>query len=310
MDRFNKPLTSDKVSAGQADKKYETEEQHQTMTGGVGMNEIKIFENTEFGSVRTVDIEGKTYFVASDVAKSLGYARPQNAIAAHCKGALKRGIGVQTGNRADGTPAMQMIEMSVIPEGDIYRLIIKSQLPTADKFEQWIFDEVIPSIRKNGGYISGQETMSDDELLAKAFVVAQNKIAERDKAINQLKTEVDVKNQLIGELNPKADYTDLILNNKGLVTITQIAKDYGMSGQEMNELLHGLGVQYKQSGQWLLYKDYHDKGYTHSVTVNFTRSDGRPDIKMNTKWTQKGRLFMYNLLKDSGYLPLIEKESA
>lgn len=274
------------------------------------MNEIKIFENTEFGSVRTVDIEGKTYFVASDVAKSLGYARPQNAIAAHCKGALKRGIGVQTGKRTDGTPAIQMIEMSVIPEGDIYRLIIKSQLPTADKFERWIFDEVIPSIRKNGGYISGQETMSDDELLAKAFVVAQNKIAERDKAINQLKTEVDVKNQLIGELKPKADYTDLILNNKGLVTITQIAKDYGMSGQEMNELLHRLGVQYKQSGQWLLYKDYHDKGYTHSVTVNFTRSDGRPDIKMNTKWTQKGRLFMYNLLKDSGYLPLIEKESA
>lgn len=101
-----------------------------------------------------------------------------------------------------------------------------------------------------------------------------------------------------GELKTKADYTDLILKNKGLVTITQIAKDYGMSPQEMNKKLHELKIQYKQSGQWLLYAQYHDKGYTHSETIPITRSDGRPDISMTTKWTQKGRLFLYDLLKE------------
>lgn len=281
-----KTYTPDKVSVEKTDKRYEK-------------NNFMIFEKNEFGKIRMVDIDGRIYFVGRDIANILGYSNPRDAISRHCKGVVKHDSFKEGGQ-----------EIALITEGDMYRLITHSKMENAINFEIWVFDEVLPSIRKNGGYISGQETMSDDELLAKAFVVAQNKIAERDKAISQLKTEVDVKNQLIGELKPKADYTDLILNNKGLVTITQIAKDYGMSGQEMNELLHGLGVQYKQSGQWLLYKDYHDKGYTHSVTVNFTRSDGRPDIKMNTKWTQKGRLFMYNLLKDNGYLPIIEQESA
>lgn len=115
------------------------------------------------------------------------------------------------------------------------------------------------------------------------------------------------KDQIIGELKPRADYTDRILKNKGLVTITQIAKDYGMSAQEMNDILHRLGVQYKQSGQWLLYRRYQAKGYTHSQTIPIVRSDGRDDVKMNTKWTQKGRLFIYDLLKESGVLPVIEQ---
>ena len=113
-----------------------------------------------------------------------------------------------------------------------------------------------------------------------------------------------------GELKTKADYTDLILKNKGLVTITQIAKDYGMSPQEMSKKLHELKIQYKQSGQWLLYAQYHDKGYTHSETIPITRSDGRPDISMTTKWTQKGRLFLYDLLKEHEILPMIEREVA
>ena len=117
------------------------------------------------------------------------------------------------------------------------------------------------------------------------------------------------KDQIIGELKPKADYTDTILKNKGLVTMTQIAKDYGMSAQEMNDLLHELKIQYKQSGQWLLYSNHHNKGYTHSETINIVRSCGRPDVKMNTKWTQKGRLFIYDLLKSKkNILPIIERE--
>lgn len=136
---------------------------------------------------------------------------------------------------------------------------------------------------------------------AKAWIAEQE-----EKKVLQLTNQTQ--KQIIGELKPKADYTDTILKNKGLVTITQIAKDYGMSGTAMNELLHSLGVQFKQSNQWLLYQKHHDKGYTHSQTINIVRADGRPDVKMNTKWTQKGRLFIYNLLKENNILPVIERE--
>lgn len=122
-----------------------------------------------------------------------------------------------------------------------------------------------------------------------------------------LQIELETKNQVIGELKPKADYTDLILKSKSLVTITQIAKDYGMSGAAMNNLLHELGVQYKQSGQWLLYQKHHAKGYTHSETFVIEQSNGITRTSMNTKWTQKGRLFLYELLKENDVLPLIER---
>ena len=128
---------------------------------------------------------------------------------------------------------------------------------------------------------------------------------QEEKQVLELTTKRQ--EQIIGELKPKADYTDRILQNKGLVTITQIAKDYGMSGQAMNDLLHEFGVQYKQSGQWLLYIDYLGNGYTHSKTIDFQRKDGTPDVKMYTKWTQKGRLFLYEILKDNGVLPTIEQ---
>lgn len=145
------------------------------------------------------------------------------------------------------------------------------------------------------------------ELLALAVLEAEKTIQELTGENQALIEQVNVKDQIIGELKPRADYTDKILHNKGLVTITQIAKDYGMTGQEMNQKLHELGIQYKQSGQWLLYKEYQSLGYTHSETVDITRADGRPDIKMNTKWTQKGRLFIYNKLKEEEMLPIIER---
>ena len=147
-----------------------------------------------------------------------------------------------------------------------------------------------------------------DELLNNpdfAISVFRQLKAEREE--NQILYTVNQQQeQIIGELQPKANYVDVILDNKGLVTITQIAKDYGMSGRKMNELLKEYGVQYKQSGQWLLYSKYHNMGYTHSKTIEIVRSDGRPDVTMETKWTQKGRLFIYELLKNNGILPVVE----
>jgi len=132
-------------------------------------------------------------------------------------------------------------------------------------------------------------------------------LLEKEEEREQLELANKQKDQIIGEMKPKADYTDRILNSKGLMTITQIAKDYGMSGQAMNNKLHEFGVQYNQGGQWLLYSKYHDKGFTHSQTIDITRSNGSPDTKLNTKWTQKGRLFLYNLLKSKGIVPVIER---
>lgn len=115
------------------------------------MNELQIFNNPEFGEIRTITEEGRTLFCGKDVAAALGYKRPNDAISAHCRGAVKHRIGVETGTKADGSPAMQQIEMLFITEGDIYRLAARSELPGAEKFESWIFDEVLPSIQQRGG---------------------------------------------------------------------------------------------------------------------------------------------------------------
>lgn len=147
-----------------------------------------------------------------------------------------------------------------------------------------------------------------EQVFARALKMADQTIAKLQGSVEALTVEVNAKNQIIGELKPKADYYDEILKNPGLVTITQIAKDYGMSGKEMNKILHNLGIQYKQSGQWLLYDKHSKNGYTHSETVDIVRADGRRDVKMNTKWKQKGRIFLYNTLKENGIVPMIERE--
>lgn len=131
---------------------------------------------------------------------------------------------------------------------------------------------------------------------------------EEQKEKEHLQLSNKMKDQQIAELKPKADYCDIILQNKGLSTINAIAKDYGMSAHSMNKKLHELGVQYKQGNQWFLYYRYQDKGYTQSQTIDITRSDGTPDITMHTKWTQKGRLFLYELLKNNDILPTIERQ--
>ena len=196
--------------------------------------------------------------------------------------------------------------MNVIPEGDLYRLIVNSELPSAEKFESWVFDEVLPAIRKTGGYSVKQAAARDSYMIEDPIARAQAWIRERQQ-YNDAIIEVEKSKQIIGELKPKADYTDRILNSKSLVSITQIAKDYGMSGKAMNGKLHELGIIYKLGSQWLLYSRYQAKGYTHSETVDITHSDGRADVVMNTKWTQKGRLFLYQHLKKHGILPVIEQ---
>lgn len=141
---------------------------------------------------------------------------------------------------------------------------------------------------------------SPEKIMARALKFAEQRL-------NVLQLENTQQKQIIGELKPKADYLDKILQSKALVTITAIAKDYGMSAKELNKKLHNLKIQFKQGHQWFLYSKYHDCGYTHSETVEYKHKDGTMDTTMNTKWTQKGRLFLYDILKKNGIVPVIEK---
>lgn len=260
------------------------------------MNELQVFNSKEFGDIRTTEIDGKPYFVANDVARALGYKRPADAVTAHCKGSVKHRYLTDGGEQ----------ELKVIPEGDIYRLTVRSKLPSAEKFERWVFDEVIPSIHQYGAYMTEQTI--EKALASPDFLIQlATKLKDEQTKRKEAESEIRVKDQIIGELKPKADYYDEILKNPGLVTITQIAKDYGMSGKKLNKILHELGIQYKQSEQWLLYSDYHCLGYTQSEVTDIIRSDGTPDVKLLTKWTMKGRLFLYNKLKEKGIIPVIEQ---
>lgn len=263
------------------------------------MNEIQIFKNAEFGTVRTLEINNEPYFLGKDVAEILGYTNTPKAIKDHVdnEDKLTERIVMSGQNR----------EVIFINESGVYSLIFGSKLPTAKKFKHWVTSEILPAIRKHGAYMT--ENTLEQALASPDFLIklATELKSEKEKRV-ALETQVAVNNQIINELKPKADYTDRILQNKGLVTVNQIAKDYGMSAKELNKKLNALGVQYQQSGQWLLYAKYQDKGYTHSKTFNFRHSDGRPDIKMATEWTQKGRLFIYELLKGVGIVPIIECE--
>ena len=196
----------------------------------------------------------------------------------------------------------------IINESGLYSLIMSSKLPNAKKFKRWVTSEVLPSIRKTGGYIAGEENMTEDELVLKAMTVLNTKVENLKQRNKQLQEDNEKQNQLIGELKPKADYTDKILKSKSTVTVTAIAKDYGMSAIEFNKKLHELNIQYKQSGQWFLYEKYQRCGYTHSKTTEYTRNDGSIGSKINTEWTQKGRLFLYERLKENNIIPLIERE--
>lgn len=250
------------------------------------MNTPQIF-NFEHNEVRTFLENDVPYFVANDVAKTLGYKNPSKATNDHCKKAIETWGNDSLGRRQ---------KFKIIPESDVYRLIIKSNLPSAEKFESWVMEEVLPQIRKHGMYAT-------DELLNNPDLLIE--VATKLKEERTLRL---VAEQKAAEMQPKADYYDRILNNKGLVTVSTIAKNYGMSAVSFNKLLHELGIQFNQSGTWLLYSKFQDKGYTHIEPFDYEDKNGNRQVKTRMKWTQKGHIFLYETLKKNNYLPMIERE--
>lgn len=264
------------------------------------MNELQIFNNPNFGEVRTLEENGAVLFCAKDVANALGYSVPRKAVSDHCRCVLKRNV-------PHPQSSTKTIDMSFIPESDLYRLTFSSKLDKAEEFTDWVTSEVLPSIRKHGAYMTEvtlNNIISNPEFGIQLLTTLKQ---EQDKR-KALELENAQQKQQLLEAKPKLEYVDQILSCKNAINITQIAKDYGMGGAKMNQILRDLGIQYKQNDQWLLYGKYAKCGYTKSNTDCYEGSDGNCYSKMRTKWTQKGRMFLYEKLKSIGVLPLIEQD--
>jgi len=253
------------------------------------MNEVFNFHGQE---VRTVTIDNDPYFSNADVCKILDINNPSQALKR-----LKQD-GVITNEVIDGLGRKQ--DMKFVSESNLYKLIFQSKKKEAEAFTDWVTSEVLPAIRKHGLYAIDDLLNNPDMAIA-----ALQKLKEERQLRLQAQEEVAQKNQIIQELQPKATYYDLVLQNKSLVAISVIAKDYGMSAKKLNKILHELKIQFKQGKTWLLYQKYAGKGYTQSKTHTIDADYS----KMHTYWTQKGRLFLYDLLKNKkGILPLIEQK--
>ena len=178
------------------------------------MNELQLFNNPDFGEIRALELDGQPWFVGKDVAAALGYERTTKAIQDHVDDEDKDEVPIQ-----DSIGRMQ--KTPIINESGLYSLVLSSKLPGAKQFKRWVTSEVLPSIRNNGGYINGQETMSPEELMAKALMVAEKTLAEREKRISALTVE----NQI---LQPKADYFDQLVDRNLLTSLRDTAKELGI----------------------------------------------------------------------------------
>ena len=254
--------------------------------------ELQTF-NFESQEVRTVIKNNEPWFIGNDLAEVLGYKNKSDALQKHIDKEDKDEIAIRDSiGRMQNTP--------IVNESGMYALIFGSKLPKAKEFKRWVTSEVLPSIRKHGMYATENtvEQMLNDPDMAIQLL----------ETIKQERAEKALLEQQIAEYEPKISYLDTILSSKDTVTITQIAADYGMSAQAMNKLLNELNVQHKVGGQWILYRKHMRHGYTKSHTTEITKADGTSMVVMNTKWTQKGRLFLYELLKDEEIYPQMDLE--
>ena len=239
------------------------------------MNEMQIFKNREFGTIRTISNEqGEALFCAKDVCDALGYKQTHKAVERH----VDKGDGMKR-----PTPTASGIQtMLYINESGLYALILSSKLESAKRFKHWVTSEVLPSIRKQGGYIVARPHESDEVILARALQIMQATLQRRDEQIAQLK--------------PRADYADHVLDSISCFTVTQIGKELNMTGHDLNRLLCEMRIQYVQSGQYLLYADYARQGLAKNRSFEYHTSDGELRTKTYLVWTERGRDFIHRLI--------------
>ena len=247
------------------------------------MNEMMTFRNVEFGAIRTKsNKQGEPMFCAKDVCEALKHTNSRKAV-------------VDLVDKDDVTRSYIIDSLGrkqraiFINESGLYALILSSKLESAKRFKRWVTSEVLPAIRKNGRY----ELEKQNSQLCK-----QNRVLESRNSLLE---------EITAQQKPLTDYARTILSSTQTVTVTQIAQDYGFSPIRFNELLFQLHIQHKVGGQWILYISYLNKGYVQSFSSYFVKPDGEIQVKLHTRWTQSGRLFLYEELKRAGILPLIEK---
>lgn len=255
------------------------------------MTDIQEFTNEKFGKVRMVMKDDQPWFVATDVCAALGI---NNVAIASNRLDYDERCKFNLGRQGNAT---------VVNEAGLYNLVIGSRKPEAKEFKRWITHEVIPTIRKHGIYATpsaAEKILSDPDYGIKLLEAIKAERAEKEKLA-----------QKVQEMLPKANYCDVVLNSEGLIPITVIAKDYGFTAKKMNRMLRDLGVQFRKGRYWFLYDKYANEGYAQSKTYVYpTKSGNEHVIKAHTEWTQHGRMFIYDLLKGIGILPIVERTAA
>ena len=239
------------------------------------MNKIQIFQNVEFGAIRTMSNEqGEPMFCAKDVCDALGYKQTHKAVERHVDegDGMKRPTPTKSGTQT----------MLYVNESGLYALILSSKLESAKRFKRWVTGEVLPTIRKQGGYIAAKQGESEEDIMARALEIVKTTLQRRDKEI--------------ARLLPKALYTDEVLDSITCITTTQLAKELGMTAQQLNRLLCEMRIQYWQSGQYMLYADYARQGFAKSRTRKHVLKHGMVITEVYLVWTESGREFIHRLL--------------
>lgn len=264
------------------------------------MNEIKIFKSPLFGQVRTTISEsGEPLLCAADVCKALGFTNSRKAVVDHVgeEDVTKRYTLTKGGKQ----------EMTFITESGLYSLIFGSKLPQAKDFKRWVTSEVLPSIRKTGGYIASNATDTPEMIMARALKVADETIKRNEQRMRELEAQTEQQATTIGlqqerltAAAPKVDYYDKTLASKDCMTTTQIANDIGLSAKTLNKKLHEAGIIYNQSGQWIVNAKYKGWNLYASRTYTYQREDGETGTKVTTVWNQRGRRFILPLHRN-GY---------
>ena len=298
--------------------------------------QVAVFENPEFGTVRTAtDDKGDPWFCAKDLCDVLGYKKSSDSVKQHVRydDTMKRGVWVEVGMKKDGTPAKRLTQMIFVNESGFYALVLGSKLPSAVKFKDWVTSVVLPQIRKTGGYIPVHEGESEEETIRNAEEILRTTLKEKEMLLEQQKKLIGEQDVEIRRLNgvvdeqvvniarkgeniihlehqvdglmPKAIYSDNVLDSVSCFTTTQVAKELGITAQELNRSLCALHIQYYQSGQYMLYAEYAHMGLAKSRTRYNAfldpNCDGRKE-KMGKAvthtylvWTEKGRKFIHDL---------------
>lgn len=248
----------------------------------VFMEDLQIFSNSEFGEIRTITKDNEPWFVAKDISDKLGYAQTSNM--------MKR---IDTEDSISSILDGMNMKSILINESGLYSAIIGSKLESAKRFKHWVTSEVLPSIRKNGGYIAGQETLSDDELLSKALLVAHNKIAERDRIIEQKQTRIE-------QMKPKEIFADAVATSHTSILVGDLAKLICQNGVQIGQKrlfvwLRDKGYLIKSGSSYNMpTQRYIEQGLFEIKESNLVNPDGSVRITRTPKVTGKGQVYFVN----------------